>query len=127
MIYKQTTGYLNEDDGKLVGIGWAGHLQGKNNPAMENVKNVGPLPRGKYIVGDPIDHTHLGPKAFPLTPDLANQMFGRADFYIHGANIEHPALSSDGCIVMGAIAREYLRIKMGGAREDPTLRLLEVV
>ena len=68
MKYEQVTGRLSEDDGKVIGFGWAGHLQGKNNPDMENIKGVGPLPKGKYTVGDPEDGTHLGPLAFPLTP-----------------------------------------------------------
>ena len=127
MKYEQATGRLLEDDGKVIGIGWAGHLQGRNNPAMQDVKGVGPLPKGKYMVGDPEDGTHLGPLAFPLTPDPANEMFGRNAFFIHGASAEHPALSSDGCIIQGRIAREYVKIKIGAAPKDSPLRQLEVV
>lgn len=127
MKYEQVTGRLSEDDGKVIGFGWAGHLQGKNNPDMENIKGVGPLPKGKYTVGDPEDGTHLGPLAFPLTPDPANEMYGRSGFFIHGADQEHPALSSDGCIIMGRVAREYLKIKIGGAITDPASRNLIVV
>jgi hypothetical protein len=94
---------------------------------MQNVKDVGPLPKGKYIVEDPEDGTHLGPKAFPLTPDPVNEMFGRGSFFIHGANVEHPALSSDGCIIMGPVTREYVRIKIAGSPHDSPLRELQVV
>jgi Protein of unknown function (DUF2778) len=127
MTYEQTSGKLLDDNGKLIGIGWAGHLQGRNNPAMENVEGVGPLPRGKYVVGNPIDHTHLGPLSFPLQPDPSNKMFGRSGFFIHGASQIHPALSSDGCIIQGLIAREYLRIKIGESPMDSPLRILQVV
>jgi hypothetical protein len=126
MIFEQTTGKLYDDD-KLIGVGWAGHLQGRNNHEMQNVKDVGPLPVGKYIINDPIDSPKLGPKAFSLTPDPSNNMFGRADFFIHGASIEHPALSSDGCVIQGPVTREYIRIKIGGSPLDSPLRLLNVV
>jgi hypothetical protein len=127
MIYEQATGKLTEDEGKLIGIGWAGHLQGRNNPAMQNVKGVGPLPKGKYFVQDPEDGTHLGPMAFPLVPDKDNEMFGRSGFFIHGANADHPTLSSDGCIIQGRIAREYVRIKIGESPMDSPLRVVTVI
>ena len=127
MKYEQATGRLLEDEGKVIGIGWAGHLQGRNNPAMQDVKGVGPLPKGKYTVGDPEDGTPLGPLAFPLTPDPANEMFGRSAFFIHGASQEHPALSSDGCIIQGRVAREYINIKIGRTAKDAPERQLEVV
>ena len=127
MIYEQATGKLSEDTGKVIGIGWAGHLQGRNNPEMQNVKDVGPLPKGKYIVGDPEDSAKLGPLAFPLTPDPSNEMFGRSSFYIHGASLDHPALSSDGCMIQGRVAREYIRIKIGQALADSPLRVLQVI
>ena len=31
--------------------GYAGTGAGRNNPAMENVRNVGPIPQGNYSVG----------------------------------------------------------------------------
>jgi len=33
-------------------------------------------------------------------PDAANQMFGRADFRIHGASKLDPKESSHGCIIL---------------------------
>jgi hypothetical protein len=35
-----------------------------------------------------------------LTPDPANEMFGRSVFRIHGGAHEHPELSSEGCIIL---------------------------
>lgn len=125
MTYEQVTGKFFDGD-KVIGIGWAGHLQGRNNPDMQNVKGVGPLPKGKYIINDPEDGTHLGPIAFPLTPDPANEMFGRSGFFIHGADIQHPALSSDGCIIQGRVAREYIKIKIGSAELTDPVRELTV-
>lgn len=127
MKYEQVTGRLLDDDGSLIGLGWAGHLQGKNNPSMQNVKDVGPLPAGRYTVEDPVEGTHLGPLAFPLTPDEDNQMYGRGGFYIHGASAVHRDLSSDGCIIQDRPAREYIGKKIGQAPKDSPVRQLIVM
>ena len=127
MRYEQATGKLLDENG-LIGIGWAGQLAGKNNPAVQNVPKVGPLPVGNYIVGDVImSHPRLGEYVMPLTPDPANEMFGRADFYIHGANRTTPATSSEGCIIQSRSAREYVGQKIAGSPMDSQLRKLQVV
>lgn len=126
MIYHQQSGKLY-DEGTLVGIGWAGHLDGKNNPDMQDIKGIGPLPQGLYTVNDPVDNTHLGPLAFPLTPHPENFMFGRNSFFIHGASSSHPALSSDGCIIQGPVTRAYIKKKIGGSPLDSPLRVVQVV
>lgn len=126
MRYEQSTGKLFDED-KLVGIGWAGHLDGRNNPDMEGEKGIGPLPKGIYTIGDKRNDPHLGIEVFPLTPDPKNFMFGRSGFYIHGANPSHPALSSDGCIIQPRVTRDYIDTKIGGASQDSPLRELEVV
>jgi hypothetical protein len=41
-----------------------------------------------------------------LDPDPANEMFGRSAFRIHGAALENPELSSDGCIIQQRSVRE---------------------
>jgi hypothetical protein len=85
-----------------------------NNPDKQNVPNVGPLPRGLYIIGRAYAHPHLGPVVMNLTPDAANEMFGRSDFRIHGAAYVHPELSSHGCIIQPKDVR--IRIDMGDER-----------
>lgn len=126
MKYEQPTGKLWDGD-KLVAIGWAGHLEGKNNPNMQGAKGVGPLPVGWYTIDDPLEGTHLGPVAFPLTPDQSNEMFGRSGFFIHGASATHPEMSSDGCIIVERVARDYIKTKIGAAPKDSPLRRLQVV
>lgn len=110
--YKQSTGqlYLVNDSGNaaLFGTGWAGHSEGRNNPAMQNVKGVGPLPRGWYTIEKAYDHPHLGPITMDLTPDKTNQMFGRDLFRMHGAAAIHPEMSSDGCIIQYHSVRELV-------------------
>lgn len=126
MNYEQKTGKLWDGD-TLVGIGWAGHLDGRNNPDMQDIKGVGPLPRGTYTINNPTDNTHLGPIAFSLTPHPENFMFGRDSFFIHGASSVHPALSSDGCIIQGPVTRAYVKKKIGGSPLDSPLRVLQVI
>ncbi len=89
-------------------MGYSGKGAGKNNPLLQEIHNVGPIPEGTYTIGVPHDsHTH-GPFAIPLIPDGANEMFGRAGFLIHGDSIEHPGAASEGCIIMPRSVRERI-------------------
>jgi hypothetical protein len=96
--FNQSSGELWQN-GQFKGTGYAGMGVGKNNPAMQNVRFVGPIPCGFYAIGSPTDDTFVGKYALPLTPDPENEMFGRDSFFIHGDNPAHPGQSSDGCIV----------------------------
>jgi len=107
--YKQSSGELSRD-GVAAGVGYSGYEAGKNNPAMQNVANTGPVPRGRYQIGAPMDlegGPH-GPFVLPLTPDPANQMFGRFGFLIHGDSIATPGFASRGCIIAGLPTREAI-------------------
>lgn len=105
-IYVQRTGRLLAQNGSLLAVGYAGHAEGKNNPAMQDVHNVGPLPCGGYTLCAPVDtHAH-GPYVLFLTPDLTNQMFGRTVFRIHGEKLAlPPGSASEGCIILPHAAR----------------------
>lgn len=108
MIYEQKTGKLTTELGCLLGYGYAGNGEGKNNPEMQNVKMVGPLPKGKYTIGNPYDSQHTGPFTLPLMPDPSNEMFGRDEFKIHGDSIDKPGTASNGCIIMSRKIREEI-------------------
>lgn len=104
--YQQSTGSadLVSEDGteQHLAFGWAGHGEGKNNPAAQTEVGVGPLPRAIYDIGEPFDHEHCGPFAMRLTPTEGSEMFGRDGFLIHGAS-QNPAnygQESNGCIVL---------------------------
>lgn len=109
-IYKQATGELRRQnlDSPLVATGYAGRGEGKNNTAMENVKNVGPLPRGLYSMGAARTDSLRGAYCIPLTPDKGNDMFGRSDFLIHADSISAPGTASEGCIILAAATRKLL-------------------
>jgi hypothetical protein len=94
-------GYSGYDDPETGQMGW-------NNPGLEGVEGVGPIPVGKYFIGPPRDTLTHGPFVLPLTPDPANEMFGRSEFLIHGDSKEHPGTASRGCIIMGPDVRKLV-------------------
>jgi hypothetical protein len=105
--YKQTGGELDLD-GAEVGAGYSGHGDGLNNPEMQNVRNVGPIPQGTWTIGSPVDPPdHLGPLAMPLT-HVSGDEFGRDDFFIHGDNAAGNHSASDGCIIMSHTIRQQI-------------------
>lgn len=103
--FSQSTGRLFQD-GQLRATGYAGAGEGKNNPAMQGIENVGPLPQGVYAISDtPFDSQSHGPFCLRLTPDAANEMFGRAGFLIHGDSIAEPGTASEGCMIFSRAIR----------------------
>ena len=110
--FQISTGKLSHN-GALLGTGWAGHDAGRNNVDMQNVPDIGPLPCGKYKIGKAYHHPKLGPFTMDLTPDPANEMYGRSLFRMHGAAADNPATpinefleSSHGCIIQMRPVRE---------------------
>ena len=109
--YEQATGRLIDPQGNVVATGYAGgncgnNPEGKNNPDMQDQHAIGPLPVGIYTFTEHEDSPHLGPFAIILVPDDSNEMFGRADFRMHGDSISHPGCASEGCIIMPRVVRE---------------------
>lgn len=103
--YEQNTGRLLDPKGKHVATGYAGgncgrNPEGKNNHAMQDRHNIGPLPVGDYTIGQLIPHSKLGPDVMQLFPFPENQMFGRGHFFVHGDLIGHPGEGSEGCVIM---------------------------
>lgn len=112
--FSQSSGLLSKE-GTLIGKGWAGQGEGKNNGSLETVHNIGPLPRGKYHIGRAYTHPHLGPVVMNLTPHPGNFMYGRSGFRIHGASSAHPETSSQGCIIQEKLVR--IRIDIGADKD----------
>lgn len=113
--YEQLSGRLYSPHGLLMGVGYSGAFDCKNNPQTQSVHNRGPIPRGVYHIGEPIDTVTHGPYVLPLTPDPSNEMFGRYGFLIHGDSIIHPGTASEGCIIQSKDVRE--RIGESGDRD----------
>lgn len=103
--YKQSSGEFFDAHGERIGVGYAGFGEGKNNPALQQVHDIGPLPRGQYHIGPAYLHPHLGPVTMNLTPQAGTPVFGRASFRIHGDAVHAPGTASHGCIVQGRDVR----------------------
>lgn len=105
--YQISTGELSRVNGssEVVGVGYSGNGEGKNNPAMQEVRDVGPLPCGWYKIGAPQNTTDHGPFALPLTPAPTNKMYGRSGFWMHGDSIPHPGNASLGCMIQDRAVR----------------------
>jgi len=106
--FEQSTGRFKNDSGDIISIGYAGKGAGKNNPAMQCVKDTGPLPVGNYTISAPTDDKVVGLFALRLIPDPKNDMCGRSDFFIHGENPAHIGQSSDGCIILPIYIRKLI-------------------
>lgn len=104
--FEQATGEWLNPAGEHVATGYAGRDAGKNNPDMQNVKGIGPLPRGVYYAAVPANDPVVGQYAMRLTPSVNNEMFNRNSFFMHGDSSEHPGLASHGCIVLPRAVRQ---------------------
>ena len=107
IIYSQASGLLQTPEGQYVAFGWAGKGIGKKNPAMDNERCVGPLPKGLFRVGE-WEETHpgLGPIVARLV-QVEGETHGRDGFYFHGpaSDPNHYGQESMGCIVVPRAGR----------------------
>lgn len=120
-IWEQKHGVLRHDD-DFVSFGYSGFGNGKNNPDMENLHDVGPIPKGRYTIetivdgnNNPIDYEHKKAPVFRLVPAESNEMFGRAGFLIHGDSISAPGTASHGCVIENHLIR--MQILESGDKE----------
>lgn len=113
IVFSIKQGLLMDAAGGLIASGiFSGHGAGLNNPDMEHVVGIGPIPRGIHIIG-PLEASHgkLGPNVMTLTPAPGTKDFGRSGFFMHGdyeGDVQRDA--SDGCI----IAPLAIRLKVNG-------------
>jgi len=110
--FESGSGKFYDPQGEHIATGYAGGNCGKNpeginNPEMQAVKGIGPLPEGVYTLGEPVEHSQLGAFAIPLKPDPSNDMMGRGGFYFHGDSKEYEC-GSEGCIVMAPSIRHQV-------------------
>jgi len=106
MVYEQSTGnfYIS---GVFLERGFAGVAgEHQNNPASQCMKNIGPLPRGRYRMVPNIGSTKYVDSIL-LFPFPENYMCNpvRDEFLIHGDNRKFPRTGSTGCIVLSHPAR----------------------
>jgi hypothetical protein len=97
--YEQQSGRLLLNS-QLIGTGYSGGDDGKNNPAMQAVKDVGPIPQGSWTIVGPPYSAAQGPYVLRLQPVDGTNTFGRDGFLMHGDSKDHPGCASEGCIIM---------------------------
>jgi hypothetical protein len=107
--YRQSNGELLEND-EHIAFGYSGaEGDGYNNPDMENIPCIGPIPRGQWdIVGPPFDSITHGPYVLRLIPRQETEVFGRSGFLCHGDRIGKPGTASEGCLVFGRYIRQKI-------------------
>jgi hypothetical protein len=108
--YSQSTGAVQDASGKCVATGYSGYGAGVNDPDLQNVVDIGPIPRGLWSIGAPRSDEHLGPFCMPSIPHADTSTFGRDGFFIHGDEIGHVGehLASHGCIILDRATREAI-------------------
>ena len=101
-LYDRQTGTLTlwDTDGNSPPItidAFSGALDGKNNPALENIPDTGPIPQGKYEILDyPRDRNwyRLDRIDSILRNDVDDDLYNRNQFRLH------PGSTSYGCITV---------------------------
>lgn len=118
-LYSQSFGYLWDDRGLQIARGYSGFDYAKNTAKYEAMANLGPIPRGLWVIGDPYNSTRVGPFSLPLAPS-GHSALGRTDFVIHGDSIANPGTASRGCIILSREIRQRIFDS-----QDRILRVIE--
>ena len=110
--WDQSAGTLSRN-GVLVSRGYSGKDRGKNNPALQSVPGIGPVPRGAWKILAPYDSKNVGPYALPIHAvdgklDDRHEPTGRSAFRIHGDSVKAPGTASRGCIILPRAVREQI-------------------
>ena len=116
--YSQTTGQVTWNE-QVIGMGYSGRGNGRNNPQLEHLRNTGPIPRGQYSIGPARTHPGKGPVTMSLTP-IGHSARGRTAFLVHGDSRNRPGDASEGCIILPPDIRR--RISASG---DTNLEVVE--
>jgi hypothetical protein len=120
--WDQSAGELSRD-GKFISSGYAGKNKGVNNPALQGVAGIGPLPAGRWSMVEMRNSDHTGPMTIVLhaqdaTPnDDRHDATGRGAFRIHGDNVKGDRSASKGCIILP----RPIRLKMWNSGDHDLL------
>lgn len=108
-IYVQLSGELfavNGDFTMPLGAGYAGALHGLNNPELDGVRNIGPLPEGEYRMRV-YPHPRFAEPAIKLV-QVKGETHERSGFWIHGDNAKADRSASSGCPVFSRPVRQCI-------------------
>lgn len=123
-IWSQSKGQLWHLD-RLVSKGYSGKGRGKNNPALQGLAGIGPIPKGDWGIVERYNSRNVGPYTLTLhamdkIPNDTHESTGRGAFRIHGDSIRAPGTASKGCIILPRKIREKIWIS-----GDRLLRVIE--
>lgn len=121
--YQQANGLIWGPLGQLIGKGYSGAPEGKNDYNKQGIKNVGPIPIGLWTIDGYYDSQSLGPDVIVLNP-FRHDACGRTWFRIHGDSKSSPGSASKGCIVL---PRETRQMILAGYSTDKFNSFLMVV
>ena len=97
--YSQHSGELRHNGIVVYDHGYSGSGYAKNQPDMEQIQEMGPIPRGTWHIGHPYDSAQVGRYAIPLSP-YGHNAHRRTDFRIHGESNSNAGNASKGCIIV---------------------------
>ena len=108
--YSQSTGEMVGPDGETM-QGYSGYGDGLNNPDMQDVENVGPIPRGNWEVTGYRSTLHGKSHNTVVVLNPLNVDTKRLHFLIHGGYGPSNPTASNGCIVIeGFHNRKQFRV-----------------
>ena len=104
-------------NGEVVStVGYSGSGPGKNNPEMEKLRNIGPIPAGKWTISDKFRNTYdkktnevTRRNVLDLTFQGVKTPHDRNGFLIHGDNKKNNESASEGCIILPLEVRRLIQ------------------
>lgn len=117
LLYTVNEPMLWDADGKMTlvpGGFYSGQRPWRDICAHERRIGEGPIPRGRWKLGQPYHSAKTGPLSIPLSPLPGTETYGRSAFLIHGDNKEGDA--SEGCIVAPRSVRANLATALAAGR-----------
>lgn len=111
-VYSQSLGHLylcdSQDVRALVATGYSGAVGHQNRTESEQLKSLGPIPRGVWRLDAAFNHVRLGLRCIPLEAVEEKKAFGRDGFFIHGDNSRGDRSASHGCIILDRKSRDLI-------------------
>jgi hypothetical protein len=123
-IYRQSDGLIWAPDCKLLGYGYSGAPDAKNDGAQEHKPFIGPIPLGVWSIDGWYDSDTLGPNVIILHP-YRHDAHGRTFFRIHGDSRSRPGDASKGCIVLAPGIRERIINECQESAENQWIRVVQ--
>jgi hypothetical protein len=111
--WDQSAGALY-DGAKLISPGYSGKGRGKNNPSLQGMQGVGPIPAGRWKMVNVYNSAKVGKFTITLHSmddavlDDTHTPTGRGAFRIHGDSIREPGSASNGCIILPLAIRKMI-------------------